>query len=280
MGFASYCTTILLLFLALGAAAQTTARVNVIDTQSIPWDKGPAFRLSDDWRLKVLDHDAGRRVALAHLPPERVSKEKRHTHRFRQWFYFLQGDTPVFDYQSPDQKKARLTILRQGYFLDRPPGSVHGEEGNPRSQAGFLFLMYLGTSAPVINIPDEGPVPPGIEWKDDHIVDTRAMDWNKNSDGSLTKDLAFDVKLVLLPPGWRGSETPKYLRSAFVISGSGSLQASGSSFALHEGSFIQQSAGEQAQTEAGEVGCMFLEWYNEPASATGSAAESVSNLSR
>jgi len=273
MRFATCYTIVLLLFLTLGAAAQTTSHTNVIDTQSMPWEKGPALRLSDDWRLKVLDRDAGRRVALAYLPPERVSKERRHTHRFRQWFYFLQGDTPVFDYQSPDQKKARLTILRQGYFLDRPPGSVHGEEGNPRSQAGFLFLMYLGTSAPVINIPDEGPVSPGIEWKDDHIVDTRAVDWNKNPDGSLTKDLAFDVKLVLLPPGWRGSETPKYLRSAFVISGSGSLQASGSSFTLRDGSFIQQSAGEQAQTEAGEVGCMLLEWYNESASATGSAAD-------
>ncbi len=272
MRFAKRCTTVLLQFLVLGAAAQTTGHTNVTDIQSMPWEKGPALRLSGDWRLKVLDHDAGRRVALAYLPPDRVSKESRHTHKFRQWFYFLGGDTPVFDYQSPDQKKARLAILRQGYFLDRPPGSVHGEEGNPRTQAGFLFLMYLGTSAPVINIPDEGPVPPGIEWKDDHIVDTRAMDWNKNPNGSLSKDLAFDVKLVLLPPGWRGSETPKYLRSAFVISGGGSLQAGGSSFALHDGSFIQQPAGEQAQTEAGEVGCMLLEWYNEPASATGSAA--------
>jgi mannose-6-phosphate isomerase-like protein (cupin superfamily) len=262
---------LLLLFVTV-AAAQTEPRTTVLDTQSLDWDKGPALRLAGDWRLKVLDRDAGRRVALAYLPPQRVSPERRHTHRFRQWFYFLQGDTPVFDYQSPEQKKARVTILRQGYFLERPPGSVHGEEGNPRSQAGFLFLMYLGSSAPIINIPDDGPVPPGVDWKDDHIIDTRALDWQKQPDGALMKTLSFDVKLLLLPPGWRGSQSPKYLRSAYVLSGGGSLDAGGSKFSLREGSFLQQPAGEPVQITAGEIGCMLLEWYNDPTSAAGSAA--------
>ncbi len=272
--FVSLCTFVLLMLVGLPAPAEAPPHTTVIDTQSMKWDKGPALRLAGDWRLKILDHDAGRRVALAYLPPARVSPERRHTHRFRQWFYFLQGDTPVFDYQSPDQKKARLTILRQGYFLERPPGSVHGEEGSPRSQAGFLFLMYLGSSAPIINVPDDGPIPPEIDWKDDHIVDTRAMDWAKAPDGSLTKDLASDVRLVLMPPGWHGVVRSKYLLSRFVISGDGALQAGGEKFVLRDGSFVQQPAGEEAQVDAGEVGCLILEWNNTPASATGSASES------
>jgi mannose-6-phosphate isomerase-like protein (cupin superfamily) len=262
--------TVLVVTCAFG---QTSSQVKVLDTQAMPWEKGPALRLSADWRLKVLDHDAGRRVALAYLPPGRVSKERRHTHRFRQWFYFLQGDTPVFDYESPDQKKARLTILRQGFFLERPSGSVHGEEGNPRSQAGFMFIMYLGTSAPVIDIPDEGPVPPGIEWKDDHIVDTRAMDWTKDSDGFGTKQLAPDVRLVLLPPGWHGATQTQYMRSVFFIYGRGSLQAGESKYDLRDGSYIQQPSGEPVQTECGEVGCLLLEWYEQPQSATGSPTQ-------
>lgn len=246
------------------ASGESRSQTVVLDTASMPWESG-ALRLSSDWQMKVLEDDptTGRRVALAYLPPGRVSKEKRHYHQFRQWFYFLQGDIPVFDYISPQQKKARVNILRQGYFLDRPVASMHGEEGNPRSQAGTLFLMWLGSSAPIVDVPFEGPYP-DIEYKDDRIIDTRAMDWLEQPDGTMIKTLAPDVRLLLLPPGWQGAWNPPSFRSAFVLSGEGTLEAVGLTFGLRYGSFIRQPAGETAKAKAGEVGCLLLEWYEGP----------------
>jgi hypothetical protein len=252
---------------SLCALSDDASHTTVVDTQSMPWQRG-GIRLSKNWALKILEDDTttGRRVALAYLPPGLVSHEGRHYHQFRQWFYFLHGDIPVFDFTSPEQKKARMNILREGYFLDRPAVSMHGdgEESDPRPQAGSMFLMWLENSLPSKKVPPEGPYPEGTEYRDDRIVDTRAMDWSKESDGSMTKTLASNVRLVFLPPGWSGSRAPSSLLSAFVIYGSGALHASGADFTLRDGSYLRQPAGESAKVESGDVGCMLLEWYEAP----------------
>jgi mannose-6-phosphate isomerase-like protein (cupin superfamily) len=253
---------VLLLLSGVSVSAQGNGQTIVVDTQTMPWERG-ALHLSSDWVMKVLENSAmnGRRVALAYLPPGRVSKEKRHFHQFRQWFYLLDGDIPVFDYTSPEQKKARINVLRKGYFMERPSHSMHGEEGNPRSQGGTLFLMWLGNSLPIVEVPFEGPFPQDVAYEDDRMVDTRAMDWIVQADGTLIKTLAADVRLLLLPPSWKGTWVSPSLRSVFVISGSGTLHAAGALFGLRDGTYIRQPAGEPAEAVAGEVGCLLIEWY-------------------
>jgi len=248
----------------LSAFAADKPALSVIDTQSMPWQHG-GLRLSKNWALKILEDDTttGRRVAIAYLPAGLVSHEGRHYHQFQQWFYFLHGDIPVFDFTSPEQKQARVNILREGYFVDRPAGSMHGDPGpgDPVSQEGSMFVMWLENSLPSKQVPFEGPYPTGMEYKDDHILDTRAVIWAKETDGSLSKRLSPNVRLVLFPPGWKGSKIASVLTSALVIYGSASLEANnGGSFSIHEGSYIRQPAGEPARLESGDVGCELLEW--------------------
>jgi len=251
-------------------------QVTVVDTQSMPWQHG-GLRLSKNWALKIVEDDpkTGRRVAIAYLPAGLVTHEGRHYHQFRQWFYFLHGDIPVFDYTSPQQKKARVNILREGYFVERPVASMHGDggPGDPVSQEGSMFVMWLENSLPSKQVPFDGPYPTGVDYKDDTIIDTRAMSWSQESGGSMSKRLSPTVRLVLFPPGWKGAKSASALTSSLVLYGSASLESTGTSLAIHEGSYIRQPGGEVVQLQSGDVGCEMLEWSEAPGSGQAVASQ-------
>ena len=49
-----------------------------------------------------------------------------HYHTFHEWGYVFEGDFPLYEFVSPNQKKGTLMKMRPGTFMDRPAYSIHG----------------------------------------------------------------------------------------------------------------------------------------------------------
>ena len=80
-------------------------------------------------------------------PP--VLRAARHTHhRMIELLYVLDGDMPLSEWESVEQQQGERAWWREGFFLYRRPGSIHGAEPGETSVAGVTILHFrLGGSA-------------------------------------------------------------------------------------------------------------------------------------
>jgi hypothetical protein len=79
----------------------------------------------------------GRRaVGLSDLP-------HRHYHRtVREYGFTISGELPHWEYENAEQEDGELVVFREGYYMDRAPGSLHGLEPGPTSAVGCVVLMW------------------------------------------------------------------------------------------------------------------------------------------
>lgn len=118
--------------------------VTILDTREMPWTD---FAGLDGARVKMLSRDAaGNGVTwLIWLPGElpSVGRPHRHYHRtIREFSFMVAGELPHWEYRNAAQQQGDLVVVREGYFMERLPGSVHGLEEGPSSPVGCVLLQW------------------------------------------------------------------------------------------------------------------------------------------
>lgn len=119
--------------------------LTLLDTREMPWED---FPLLEGTRVKVLsrDENGDAMVFLVWSPPGElpsVSLPHRHFHRtVHEYALGLSGDMPHWEYESAEQGRGDMVLIRQGIFMDRAPGSIHGLEAGATSATGSVVLMW------------------------------------------------------------------------------------------------------------------------------------------
>lgn len=208
-----------------------------LDTRGLAWED---FDGLEGGRIKVLSRDAAGNpsVFLVWLPPGElpsVPLPHRHFHRsVREFSYVLGGELPHWEYADASQQRGDLVVFREGFYMDRLPGSLHGLEPGPSSPTGCTILMWrdgVGNwvdepefASETVDVPYDRPEETGatepsiphadaagvvLERDDLRLLDTRAMPWEDFSgiEGGRIKVLKrnergdADIMMVWLPPG-------------------------------------------------------------------------------
>lgn len=207
------------------------------DTRAMRWEEFPAIAGT---KVKVLTRDdAGHpSTFIQWLPPgelEGVALPHRHFHRtVTEYAYVLSGDLPHWEYGSAEEEHGQLVVFREGYFMERRPGSIHGLEPGPVSETGVTILFWRDGTGTMVDEPDfaqeteelsfsAGWQPPAtppeplapqaggvvLERPDVRILDTREMEWEDwgGETGMKARILSRlpdgnpATMLVWLPPG-------------------------------------------------------------------------------
>ncbi|HXN21745.1 MAG TPA: hypothetical protein VOA41_03265 [Candidatus Dormibacteraeota bacterium] len=215
--------------------------VRVLDTDRMPWVKAPT---TDPEKYaaarKVLFENPETKGALVlTFRAAGWGGAPVHYHTFHEWGYMLSGDSTNNESTHPKQHYGPLMRFREGYYLDRPPYSLHGgERGRQdfmRSQSGasWFFMeeqdVWSGTYSvePQVSYynPDYKKVK---QWTVPRIIDTiGGMPFEPDPDvpGLHFKYLTFDqttgfrVMLYRLEPEWNSSRSPQFARAYYYKQG-------------------------------------------------------------
>jgi len=203
-----------------------------LDTRAMPWQP---FEGLAGTQIKVLSRDerGNPMVFLQWIPPggfPSVALPHRHRHQsVREYAYVLDGELPHWEYADADSP-GELVVFREGYYMDRRPGSIHGLEPGPASSIGCTLLFWRDGIGTMVDEPEfageteDVPYPDGgtLPWAplerdgaagvvldrpDVTILDTREMPWEEFSGlaGARVKMLTRDgdgnglVWLIWLP---------------------------------------------------------------------------------
>jgi hypothetical protein len=150
--------------------------VTILDTREMPWESEGGFR----W-IKVLSRfPTGQpSVFLCWTPPGIGTfdvpdrRPSRHYHKsVREYHLWLDGEFPLFEYESADQKHGHLVWLRQGHYLERLPGpeGIHGvyegEETRVASRVGSLFIAWRDGPGNFLHEPEAHEESPHVPFPD------------------------------------------------------------------------------------------------------------------
>jgi len=282
----------------------TTVATVWTDTREQTWGSFPGLGVG---RVKVLHQDAEDVpvVMLVWLPPGDLGIELPHRHKHltvHESAYHVWGDLPHAEFAS-DADEHELVVFRKGYYMDRRPGSIHGNDFL-FSQAGSVILCWrngTGNWLDEPNAPEEtievpfgdGFVPktlqdvihstPGdgvvLDREGARIVDTREMDWKPLGPGSTAqvRELAWDpdgattVRMVFVPGGEEAVEPlplgPGDREFAFVIDGEVAVRAGGETVVAREGWFMDRAPGSEDGLDpaaASTTGGIVLQWRMGP----------------
>lgn len=129
-----------------------------------------------------------------------------HYYLFHEWTYWLTGDFTNNEYTHPDQRAGPFMQYKEGYFLDRPPYSLHGgEKDRLDSQAGGYNVECKQVK----------------QWAVPRIIDTLgSMPWEPEGAVSglrvkrLVDDQVRGFRAILrwLPGGWNSAQSPSFAR--------------------------------------------------------------------
>lgn len=118
--------------------------LRLLDTRELPWE--PHMGIPGGLQ-KTLSRaaDGTSLVQITWIPPglSAGGAPERHFHRtVHERGLVLFGDLPMREYLSEDDVHGRPVLFREGFFMDRRPGSVHGVDPHLTSQTGFVMLEW------------------------------------------------------------------------------------------------------------------------------------------
>jgi uncharacterized cupin superfamily protein len=130
--------------------------VTLLDTRAMPWED---FAGLHGARVKMLSRDAAGNgvVWLVWLPGDipSVNRPHRHYHRtIREFSYLVAGELPHWEYRDAAQQHGDLVVVREGFFMERAPGSIHGLEEGPSSPIGCVLLQWRDGVGNYLNEPE------------------------------------------------------------------------------------------------------------------------------
>jgi quercetin dioxygenase-like cupin family protein len=204
------------------------------DTRAMDWGTFPGL---GGGNVKVLhvDGEGVPVIMLVHLPPGDLGVKIPHRHHHVTVYeqaYHLAGDFPHAEWASAESDDHEVVIFREGWFLDRKPGSLHGLD-HMFGDSGAVVLSWRSGPGNWIDEPNAaeetidvdfhgGFVSKGVEdlryaqpgtgivldAGGARIIDTREMDWAPVDDtATRVRVLSVDanreptVRQVFLPPG-------------------------------------------------------------------------------
>jgi hypothetical protein len=107
------------------------------------WQQHPTLK---GWLIKPLSDDKVTTVSIQYMPAGWVDQQnlgKQTKVKYREYRYILSGEMPFSYYKTPNQQEPELAILREGYFVDLPPGAVLGASKRSPSRTGCTFLQII-----------------------------------------------------------------------------------------------------------------------------------------
>ncbi len=249
------------------------------DTSAVAWEPhvlGGSIR-------KVLDRDdeTGGYVHLRYVPPGGAAKGRQLHLSVRETFYWLYGDLPSWEYDSPTDLDGHVRLFRRGTFMDRWPLSVHGRKPLPESRTGSEFLIWSSggvefetdpnESIPIPFSPDPGDF--GDTFTSPVVIDSESLPWaphprgvgllQRSLDAGTGDGRRYPISLVQIPPGWSaaGGLAPA-LRRCWIYGVQGSVEAMFDDVRvrINEGVFARWGVGTDVQLapEASAGGCTLL----------------------
>jgi hypothetical protein len=210
-------------------------------------------------------------------------------HTAREHYFLLSGHSPQWDLEpgSPDE----LVVFRDGYFLDRRPGSLHAS-GSPPPQVGGKWLSWMVAGAdPYVGAREsaaltrerggtaysDDPPAPAVRQPADafalarplvDVIDSRALDWEPHAHlpGASQRVLARrhdgdpTIALTWIPPGsYPVSGVPYLARQDFrefilVLAGELTVWECGAreKVRLREGFWVDRRPGSEWGLQPGE----------------------------
>ncbi len=213
----------------------------LLDTRELAWEDFDGLA-GAKWKALSRDQHGNAMVMMVWLPPGElpgVDLPHRHYHRtIHEFTYVLSGDLPHWEYANAGQIRGEMVRFREGFFMERQPGSLHGLESGTSSATGCVLLMWRDGVGNWLSEPQAAqetvevpygaaasrPAPadePGdgaddqsgvvLRRADLTLLDTRAMPWVPfpGLRGAQVKVLARDEHgehraiLVFMPPGLR-----------------------------------------------------------------------------
>jgi len=218
--------------------------VRVVDTERMPWELVPVSdpamaKYQSSRKYLFRDDETKMHLMITFIPPGWPGAPV-HYHDFHEWGYKLSGDGTNNESTSPNQHFGPLMRFREGYFLSRPPFSLHGgERGRQdfmRAQiGGSWFFVEEGDVAKrtwsteqgnsMTYNPDYKKVK---QWTVPRIIDTidgMPFEPSATVPGLFHKYLVddpsrgFRVMLWRLEPGWNSSQSPQFARAFYYKQG-------------------------------------------------------------
>jgi hypothetical protein len=273
------------------------------DTREMPWG---AFSGLEVGRVKKLynDPDGNPIVMMVWLPPGDLGVPIPHRHYHATVYehaFHLGGDLPHAEWAEKNADH-EVVVFREGYFLDRKPGSIHGLDAL-YSDAGCTIILWrngLGNWLDEPNAAEETLEVPFerefhgltydqrtindrdgivIDRPDARILDTRELPWRPLGDvpGARVRELAFDgagnatARMVYFPPGDAAlpglATRAEEHESALVLDGELAVKEGDRTFLAKRGWYMDRPAGApEGLVPAGpsEVGATVLQWRMGP----------------
>ena len=116
----------------------------LLDTRELPWEDNPGIP-GGKMRVLARASEGWPSVILNWLPPGigEGAEPHRHYHRtVREHGLVLHGELPMVEFESLEAERGAAVLFREGYCMDRSPGSVHGLDPRFTSQIGFTILEW------------------------------------------------------------------------------------------------------------------------------------------
>lgn len=119
--------------------------LRIVDTREMAWEPHDGIPGS---QIKVLSRfpDGQAQTSLLWLPPGELPElglPHRHYHRTaHEFIYVLEGECVIWEYADAEQLEGDLVRAREGFFMDRAKGSLHGIESSYYSPTGSIVLEW------------------------------------------------------------------------------------------------------------------------------------------
>lgn len=226
--------------------------LQITDVNRLPWDE--RFRMghknTTNGKLLFSKVGGGSLLYVKFNPGWSADGTEAHYHTFHEWGYVFEGDFPLYEFVSPNQKKGTLMKMRPGTFMDRPAYSIHGNRAaSMESQivtTGSTQLLFYEPGKTVSLNPENRSY--SEEWREveefysanfQHTATTDVMEWEEDSElpGVYVKWLSdhlekgFTAKLRFAPSGWSHprqdlkSFNKQGYRFIYVLSGDMSIES-------------------------------------------------------
>lgn len=116
----------------------------VLDTRKLSWQP---HTLLAGARQKVLSRtaDGDPTVTIDAVfcgPYPAPSLPHRVRHDYRDFIYIIEGELNIREYESVDDTEGTAVLLKEGFFVDRQPGSIYGFDAGSASPTGATFLHF------------------------------------------------------------------------------------------------------------------------------------------
>jgi hypothetical protein len=130
----------------------------LVDARLAPWEPDPGI---PGFKQQILHEDVVRESVIKrwHVPPgwgDEILQGQPHRHFHRsvtERSYHLFGDFPHWEFENAADETGTMLTFRPGYFMDRPPGSLHGLMPGEVSESGSVILYWNTGPGTSVNEP-------------------------------------------------------------------------------------------------------------------------------